>query len=97
MDTGGRTADQHDRPTEYRCYIKEVFLYATAGAVTPSRIIPSSSGQLPVPVALHARSPTLFPAIIHENTNFVNTYFSKKAPKNRSLLFIHAVSAFWQY
>ena len=26
------------RPTEYRCYIKEDFLYATAGAVTPSRI-----------------------------------------------------------
>ena len=23
-------------PTEYRCYIKEVFPYATAGAVTPS-------------------------------------------------------------
>ena len=25
-----------NRPTEYRCYIKEVFPYATAGAVTPS-------------------------------------------------------------
>ena len=48
------------RPTEYRCYIKEVTHYATAGAVTASWIIPSSSGQLPVPEALNAPSPTLF-------------------------------------
>ena len=48
------------RPTEYRCYIKEGIPYATAGAVTASWNIPSSSGQLPVPVALNAPSPTLF-------------------------------------
>jgi hypothetical protein len=42
-------------PTEYRCYIKEDVPYATAGAVTPSWKNPSSSGQLPVPVALNAR------------------------------------------
>ena len=38
-----------------------------AGAVTSSWNDPSSSGQLPVPVALNARSPTLFVAIIHES------------------------------
>ncbi|OLA36968.1 MAG: hypothetical protein BHW31_06145 [Firmicutes bacterium CAG:110_56_8] len=37
------------RPTEYRCYIKEVIPYATAGAVTPSWNIPSSAGQTPRP------------------------------------------------
>jgi hypothetical protein len=37
------------RPTEYRCYIKEVVLYATAGAVTASWKTPSSSGQTPRP------------------------------------------------
>ena len=37
-----------------------------AGAVTSSWNDPSSSGQLPVPVALNARPPTLFGAIIHE-------------------------------
>ena len=48
-------------PTEYRCYIKEDVPYATAGAVTPSwKSFPSSIGQLPVPSALNARSPTLF-------------------------------------
>ena len=37
------------RPTEYRCYIKEIVPYATAGAVTASWIFPSSSGQTPRP------------------------------------------------
>ena len=70
-----------------------------AGAVTPSRKNPSSSGQLPVPVALHARSPTLFLPIIHENTNFVNTLLNKKlsAPASRSALLIHAKGVFLQY
>ena len=62
-------------PTEYRCYIKENVLYATAGAVTPSWKIPSSSGQLPVPVALNAELPTLFGVIIHDFSPFVNTFF----------------------
>ena len=39
--------------------------------------IPSSSGQLPVPVALNAELPTLFGCIIHDFTGFVNTFFSK--------------------
>ena len=38
---------------------------------------PSSSGQLPVPVALNARSPTLFAVIIHESRPFVNTFLGK--------------------
>ncbi len=43
-------------PTEYRCYIEEkIHSYATAGAETSSQNDPSSSGQLPVPVALNAR------------------------------------------
>ena len=37
---------------------------------------PSSSGQLPVPVALNALPPTLFPSIIHEPAKKVNTFFS---------------------
>ena len=36
--------------------------------------IPSSSGQLPVPVALNAELPTLFGCIIHDFSPFVNTY-----------------------
>jgi hypothetical protein len=36
--------------------------------------IPSSSGQLPVPVALNAELPTLFGCIIHDFSSFVNTY-----------------------
>ena len=38
---------------------------------------PSSSGQLPVPVALNAELPTLFGLIIHDFTGFVNTYLKK--------------------
>ena len=38
--------------------------------------IPSSSGQLPVPVALHARSPTLFPSIIHDWKKNVKPFFA---------------------
>ena len=37
--------------------------------------IPSSSGQLPVPVALHARSPTLFSRIIHDWKKNVKSFF----------------------
>ena len=76
----GRAAKKQPtiRPTEYRCYIKEVqFQYATAGAVTPSWKSPSSSGQLPVPVALNAGSPTLFAGIIHEKAENVNSFFQK--------------------
>ena len=62
--------------TEYRCYIKEGVPYATAGAVTPSWKIPSSIGQLPVPSALNARSPTLFAVIIQQKEEKVNTLFS---------------------
>ncbi len=36
---------------------------------------PSSSGQLPVPVALNALSPTLFRVIIHQKEKNVNTFF----------------------
>ena len=35
---------------------------------------PSSSGQLPVPVALNAGSPTLFPHTIHHNVPNVNNF-----------------------
>ena len=37
--------------------------------------IPSSSGQLPVPVALNAELPTLFGLIIHDFARFVNIFF----------------------
>ena len=42
---------------------------------------PSSSGQLPVPVALNARLPTLFGTIIAQNVENVNTeiYFVSRA------------------
>ena len=40
-----------------------------------AEIFPSSSGQLPVPVALHARSPTLFPSIIHDWKKNVKSFF----------------------
>ena len=36
---------------------------------------PSSSGQLPVPVALNALSPTLFESIIHHFWEKVNRHF----------------------
>ncbi len=35
--------------------------------------VPSSSGQLPVPVALNAGSPTLFSFTIHDTSTNVNT------------------------
>ena len=35
---------------------------------------PSSSGQLPVPVALNAPYPTLFAVIIHDSAGKVNTF-----------------------
>ena len=65
------------RPTEYRCYIKEDVQYATAGAVISSWNIPSSFGQLPVPMALNARSPTLFGITIHDVTGKVNRFLQK--------------------
>ena len=37
--------------------------------------IPSSSGQLPVPVALNALSPTLFRNTIHHGAKNVNNFF----------------------
>ena len=40
--------------------------------------IPSSSGQLPVPVALNAASSTLFAPIIHDGNKNVNTFLKKK-------------------
>ena len=60
------------RPTEYRCYIKEVFPYATAGAETPSWIKTFVHRTLPVPAALDARLPTLFAVIIHQFAGKVN-------------------------
>ena len=50
--------------------------------------IPSSSGQLPVPVALNAELPTLFGCIIHDFTGFVNTFFRnswKRRPGGRTV------------
>ena len=61
-----------NRPTEYRCYIKEVIPIWAAGAEISSWKNPSSTGQLPVPAALDARLPTLFAIIIHEVAEKVN-------------------------
>ena len=36
---------------------------------------PSSARQLPILAALHARSPTLYALILHENVKIVNPYF----------------------
>ena len=44
-----------------------------AGAETTPWNIPSSSGQLPVPMALNASIPTLFPVIIHDRIRKVKT------------------------
>ena len=44
-----------------------------AGAESTPWNIPSSSGQLPVPVALNASIPTLFPVIIHDRIRNVKT------------------------
>ena len=64
------------RPTEYRCYIKEDVQYATAGAVTPSwNTFLRPPGKLPVPVALNARSPTLFGLTIHHFPGNVKRVF----------------------
>ena len=43
---------------------------------------PSSSGQLPVQVALHARSPTLFFVIIHDWEEIVNTFLQIFSGRN---------------
>ena len=49
---------------------------------------PSSAVQLPVPAALYARSPTLFPYIIHAQDEKVNPHFyfllisSNELPQN---------------
>ena len=39
---------------------------------------PSSSGQLPVPVALNAAFSTLFPDIIHDWNKKVNSFLKKQ-------------------
>ena len=74
----GRAAKKQPtiRPTEYRCYIKEDVQYATAGAVTPSwNTFLRPPGKLPVPVALNARSPTLFGLTIHHFPGNVKRVF----------------------
>ena len=38
---------------------------------------PSSATQLPILAALHAGFPTLFPHIIHDGLENVNTHFGK--------------------
>ena len=53
-----------------------------AGAKTPSWKVPSSSGQLPVPVALNAAFSTLFPDIIHDAAGKVNTFLKKEGRKS---------------
>ena len=49
---------------------------------------PSSSGQLPVPVALHARSPTLFSSIIHDWKKIVKTFFAIFYRRDRAHLLV---------
>ena len=44
---------------------------------------PSSSGQLPVPVALNAMNPTLFFHTIHQKGKNVNPFFDNRDVKNR--------------
>ena len=79
-DTVGQGSEKQPdhSPDRVSPLIKEVLLIWAAGAVTSSWKIPSSSGQLPVPVALNARSPTLFGCIIHYFDKKVNSYFSKR-------------------
>ena len=72
LRSGQATSQSTVRPTEYRSHKGGHPLWA-AGAETPSWTRPSSSGQLPVPVALNARSPTLFANNIHQICRFVNT------------------------
>ena len=63
-------------PTEYRCYIKEGFLYVCSGCGNDTvEKIPSSSGQLPVPVALNASLPTLF-----------KSYHTRRNSKSKDLI-----------
>ena len=71
------------RPTEYRCYIKEVFPICNSGRENP--IVDKSFVRrtLPVPVALDARLSTLFVLIIHEAAGKVNTNYHFMEIKNR--------------
>ena len=63
------------RPTEYRCYIKEVFPICNSGCGNPIvDLILRPPDKLPVPVALDARSPTLFAPIIHQSPENVKPY-----------------------
>ena len=55
-----------------------------AGAETTPWKNPSSSGQLPVPVALNAGSPTLFANNIHQRKGFVNTHLKNIPPRLRT-------------
>ena len=78
----GKTVGEHNRhrssmekaadiqptncPTEYRCYIKEVFPICNSGRGNPIVEKTFVRRTLPVPTALDARFPTLFGIIIHE-------------------------------
>ena len=67
------------RPTEYRCFIKEVNPLWRSGCENPIvEKIPSSFGQLPVPMALDARFSTLFAHTIHQMTGKVKGIWKKK-------------------
>ena len=65
------------RPTEYRCYIKEVIHYGQRVRRSYRGQSPSSVTQLPILTALHAGSSTLFGLIIHDAEKKVNTLFLK--------------------
>ena len=66
------------RPTEYRCFIKEVNPLWRSGCENPIvEKLPSSSGQLPVPMALDARLSTLFAHTIHQMTGNVKGKWQK--------------------
>ena len=56
---------------------------------------PSSSGQLPVPVALNAGSPTLFANNIHQRKGFVNTPSKKITAEALRTVSIEAFN--WRY
>ena len=67
------------RPTEYRCFIKEVNPLWRSGCENPIvEKFPSSFGQLPVPMALDARFSTLFAHTIHQMTGKVKGIWKKK-------------------
>ena len=79
MDSAGQvseTADLIARPSIASHKGGLVPIWA-AGAVTSSWNDPSSSGQLPVPVALNAGLPTLLGLMIHENRQDVNRKWKK--------------------